>query len=488
MIANFPEILALVESGWRQVPVLVVGDVMLDQYIWGDVERISPEAPVPVVRATLRDDKPGGAANVAMNLARLGACVTLVGFGGGDAEQQTLEALLAQDGIEARLTAIPAVPTTRKLRILAGHQQIMRLDMETTSAFSSADHDALLQNALAALPSARVVVLSDYAKGVLTERVCRSLIGEARSRNIPVLVDPKQRSFERYHGATAVCPNLKELAIATGEPSDDLERLLAAAQSQLPLLDLEFIAATLGGKGIAIVRRHSRLHVPAVARQVYDVSGAGDTVIAVLALALACGVEIATAAQLANVAAGIVVSKVGTVPIAREELLGVLSQEMSMQMGEKVMQREALLARVAAWRLSGDHVVFTNGCFDLLHIGHIRLLEQARRKGDRLIVGLNSDQSVRGLKGPQRPIMGEAERARILAALSAVDAVVVFSESTPLRLIESDPSRRAGERWRLHGRKRSGCTRGQGLGRTGRTHPVGRGSQLDADHCPVIAN
>ena len=437
MISNLREIVTLIESGWNNVGVLVVGDLMLDQYVWGEVERISPEAPVPVVRATLRDEKPGGAANVAMNLAGLGARVTLAGFGGGDPEQRTLESLLAKAGIEPSLATVPNVPTTTKLRILSGNQQMMRLDREAAPVFSDADYRSLLERVFAALPNVSVVVLSDYAKGVLTEPVCQAIIRKAQEFNIPVLVDPKNRSFARYRGATTVCPNLKELSATTGEAVADLDRLLTAAQGQLPSLQMAFMAVTLGEKGIVVLRRDSRLHAPAIVQQIYDVSGAGDTVIAVLALAMACGVAIETAVQLANIAAGIVVSKIGTVPIQREELLGALSQEMALHIDEKVLRLPRLLARATAWKSAGERVVFTNGCFDILHIGHIRLLEQARRQGDRLIVGLNSDASVRQLKGPLRPIVAESERAGILAALGSVDAVVIFDESTPLQLIEA---------------------------------------------------
>ncbi len=437
MIANLPEVIALVESGWRSARVLVVGDVMVDKYIWGEVQRISPEAPVPIVRATWQNERPGGAANVAMNLAGLGACVTVAGFGGGDAEQERLESMLAESGVEPALTALPSIPTTTKLRIFSGNQQMMRLDTEAVPAASEAAYAELLRRISAVLPTADVVVLSDYGKGVLTESVCQAIITEARKLGTPILVDPKQRDFSRYRFATTICPNLKELATATGEPFCDVDRLLTAGQDQLAQLDMEFMVVTLGDQGIAVLRAESRFHAPAVVRQVYDVSGAGDTVIAVLALAMACDVEIETAIQLANVAAGIVVSKVGTVPIQREELLGALSQELALHKDEKVLLLERLLSRVAMWRSAGDRIVFTNGCFDILHIGHISLLEHARRKGDRLIVALNSDDSVRMLKGPLRPVVGQTERARILAALSAVDAVVVFNESTPLKLIEA---------------------------------------------------
>jgi D-beta-D-heptose 7-phosphate kinase/D-beta-D-heptose 1-phosphate adenosyltransferase len=427
----------MVESGWRDLPALVVGDVMLDQYVWGEVDRISPEAPVPVVRATLRDEKPGGAANVAMNLAGLGARARLVGFGGGDREQHALESLLAQEKIEASLIAAPQVPTTAKLRILSGNQQMMRVDTEAAPAFSPDDYRQLLSRALSAVDSVAVVILSDYAKGALTEDVCQGLIARARQRNIPILVDPKHRHFSRYRGATTICPNRKELSAATSEPGTELDHLLSAGQRQLAGLDMSAMVVTLGGQGIAVLRNESRFRAPAGVRQVYDVSGAGDTVIAVLALALARGTPLEAAVELANLAAGIVVGKIGTAPIRRDELLGALTQEAALNLDDKVLSLERLLTRAGAWRSSGQRLVFTNGCFDILHIGHIRLLEEARRKGDRLIVGLNTDDSVRRLKGPLRPIVPERERAQVLAALSAVDAVVLFGESTPLQLIEA---------------------------------------------------
>ena len=435
MIAR--ETVALVESGWRNVHVLVIGDVMLDRYVWGEVERISPEAPVPVVHTTFRNERPGGAANVAMNLAQLGACVTLVGFAGGDPEQERLESLLTEQGVEPWLIATAGAPTTTKLRILSGHQQMLRLDTEATMTHSGESYARLLERALAATPEAAVLVLSDYAKGALAEDVCQAILREAQRRGVPVLVDPKQQDFSRYRGATAICPNLKELAAATGEAVGDISSVLNAGQALVASLGLQFIVATMGEKGIAVLEPESRLYAPAVVRQVYDVSGAGDTVVAILALAMACGLPIGDAIELANIAAGVVVGKVGTVPIQREELLGALSRELALDMDEKLLSLERLLARVTSWRWAGQRIVFTNGCFDILHIGHIRLLEEARRRGDRLIVAVNSDASVRRLKGTSRPIVGEQERARVLAALSSVDAVVLFEEDTPLRLIEA---------------------------------------------------
>ena len=436
MSSSLAEFIPLLESRWKQIPVLVVGDVMLDRYIWGEVQRISPEAPVPVVRVTARDEKPGGAANVAMNLAGLGARVSVIGFAGGDHEQTRLEDLLRQQGIESRLVTASDATTVTKLRILSGHQQMMRVDLEEPSHFTIGDYQQLVQTARPAVRNAAVLVLSDYAKGTLSEEVCQTLIHEARERGIPVLVDPKSRCFDRYRGATTICPNLKELAAAVEEESSDLDRVLRAGQQLLATLDMEFMLATLGEKGIAILRSDLREIVPAAVRQVFDVSGAGDTVAAVMALVLASGADLKAGVQLANLAAGIVVGKVGTVAVQRDELLGVIAQQMP-RMEDKVVDPTRLLQRVSAWKASGRRVVFTNGCFDILHIGHVQLLEEARRKGDCLIVAMNSDDSVRSLKGPLRPIVRQDERARVLAALGSVDAVIIFGERTPLRLIEA---------------------------------------------------
>lgn len=437
MIGNLHRVIELIERDWRSKRVLVIGDVMLDRYIWGNVERISPEAPVPVVHASYRNERPGGAANVAMNIAGLGGQATLFGFCGEDADRALLETSLRESNIDSKMTVVEDHPTTSKLRILSGRQQMLRLDTERIDGYPAEAHAALVRSVREHLDEADAVVLSDYAKGVLIEDVCQQVIGSARERGIPVLVDPKQRDLSRYRGATTICPNLSELSLAVGISSRDLESLLRAGQKLAAGLGIDFLTATLSEKGIAVLRPESHFVAPAQARQVFDVSGAGDTVIATLALALAGDLEIETAVQLANFAAGIVVSKVGTVPVNRDELLTSLTPEIELRATEKVLQLDPLKARVSAWRSVGQRVVFTNGCFDLLHIGHITLLEDARREGDRLVVGINSDASVSRLKGPTRPIVGERERARILAALAAVDAVVVFDEPTPLRLIET---------------------------------------------------
>ncbi len=437
MIQDLHRVVQLVEGDWRNKHILVLGDVMLDRYIWGDVERISPEAPVPVVRTAHRTEQPGGAGNVALNIVGMGARATLLGFCGDDNEGKSLEELLERAGAGTELVKISGHPTTSKLRIVGGKQQMLRLDTEKTDGYLAEAYAALLAKFDTVLGSADAVVLSDYAKGVLTAEVCQHVIQSARSRGIPVLVDPKQRDLSRYRGATTICPNLSELSAATGVASRNLEEMLSAGQTLVRDLDLEYLTATLSEKGIALLRPESQFVAPAVARQVFDVSGAGDTVIATLALALAGGLDAEIAVQLANLAAGIAVSKVGTVPVNRDELLMSLMPQIELQAQEKVLSLEPLRARVAAWRSAGESVVFTNGCFDLLHIGHITLLEDARREGDRLIVAINSDASVRGLKGPTRPIVAERERGRVLAALAAVDAVVVFDEPTPLELIEA---------------------------------------------------
>ncbi len=437
MGSDLHAIVSRVEGDWRETRVLVVGDLMLDRYIWGDVDRISPEAPVPVVRLAHRSEQPGGAANVAMNIAGLGAQAVLAGFVGQDEECAVLKSCLQKAGVTSQVTPVAGHPTTSKLRILGGQQQILRLDVERTQGYPQQAYDALLSEIHSLLPTVRAVVLSDYAKGVLTEKVCRAVIDEARRLGVPVLVDPKHRDFSRYRGATTICPNLQELSTATGLPPKETAPLLAAAAAMLPTLALEYMTVTLSEKGIAVVRPEGTRTFPAVARQVFDVSGAGDTVIATLALSLASGLPIEAAVATANIAAGIVVSKVGTVPITRDELITSLMPEIELQASEKLLTLDRLVTRVHAWRSKGDRVVFTNGCFDLLHVGHITLMEDARRQGDRLIVAINSDASVSGLKGPTRPVVSERDRGRVLAALAAVDAVVVFGEPTPMQLIEA---------------------------------------------------
>jgi D-beta-D-heptose 7-phosphate kinase / D-beta-D-heptose 1-phosphate adenosyltransferase len=427
----------LLENLWEGRKVLVVGDVMLDKYVWGSVDRISPEAPVPVVHGTHVTHCPGGAANVAMNVAGLGAKAIVIGLVGEDIDAEQLESDLHGASVETSFVIVKNFPTTSKLRVLSKNQQMLRLDFEKTISPPVAVYEQLISQARDAIGSCSAVILSDYAKGALNDLVCAVIIQDAHMLGIPVLVDPKSDSFHKYRNATTICPNLKEMAIVAGTSTQNIKALLDKAERHLEEYGVEFLTITLGEKGIAVIQKTSRLHAPVEARQVLDVSGAGDTVIATLALCLACKLEIGDAIKLANVAAGIVVGKAGTVPVDRNELLGALSTEIALHAGEKILSRERLLARVAAWRAAGQRIVFTNGCYDLLHIGHIDLIERARQQGDRLIIAINSDDSVKRLKGPSRPMVGQRERARVLAALSASDAIVIFDESTPLELIQT---------------------------------------------------
>ena len=435
MIEKLHAVIQTIEQEWPRKRLLVLGDVMLDKYIWGEVGRISPEAPVPVVRVTRQSAQPGGAANVAMNLVKLGAHVSLIGFTGGDADEGLLTESLKAHGIDAAFVSCAGFPTITKLRVLGGRQQMLRLDSENLGTRGDPEFERLLAAVMIELPKCDAVVLSDYAKGVLAPAVCRAVIEAAKELGIPVLVDPKTADFSRYRGATTICPNLSELALAARGDAKDIDGLLKAAEGMVGEFDLQYLTATLSEKGIAVVRPEGIYMAPAVARQVFDVSGAGDTVIAVLALCLASGLAIEPSVQLANVAAGIVVGKVGTVPVEKHELLAALAPDIALHAEDKVLSRQGLVERVATWRANGERVVFTNGCFDLLHVGHITVLEQSRRLGDRLIVAINSDASVCELKGPSRPVVGEQDRGRVLAALGAVDAVVVFGEPTPLEVI-----------------------------------------------------
>jgi D-beta-D-heptose 7-phosphate kinase/D-beta-D-heptose 1-phosphate adenosyltransferase len=447
MLPELHSILNLLEGGFGQLKVLVIGDIMLDRYIHGDVERISPEAPVPVLRHARRYERAGGAANVAMNLAGLGCQTFLAGYWGSDSEQTELAAILERAGIDTVGVVLTSLPTISKTRIVGRTQQLLRLDIESRDAPPSAEAQRLHDRATELVAKVHAVILSDYAKGALSTTLCEAIIRAARTAGIPVLADPKTPDFSKYTGATTVCPNLGELAAATGIPAHHTDDLLAAGQALVAEHDLKFLTVTMSEKGISVLRPASPAglraatpgiyHSPARAREVFDVSGAGDTVIATLAASLAGGLQIETAVELANLAAGIVVSKVGTVPIAAHELVAALTPSSGLTAGEKILDLERIKLRVAEWRASGETIVFTNGCFDLLHVGHITLLEDCRRFGSKLVLGLNADASVCRLKGPTRPIVSERERARVMAALAAVDAVVLFEEDTPLELIRA---------------------------------------------------
>ena len=440
MLPELHTVLGLLEGGFHDIRVLVVGDLMLDRYIVGDVDRISPEAPVPVLRHAHRYERAGGAANVAMNLAGLGCQPFLAGFWGADAEQRELAAALEAARIDTAGVVTSSLPTISKTRIVGRTQQLLRLDIESRERFSGEDLERLQERVNGLLEKVHAVVLSDYAKGALTYELCAATIRAARRLDVPVFVDPKTSDLSKYSGATMVCPNLHELSLAAGLQLDtknqqNLDELLAAGEHQRYEHSFDYLTVTMSERGIRVLSAAGSFHSPARAREVFDVSGAGDTVIATLAASMAAGLKVETATDLANLAAGVVVGKVGTAPIAHHELISLLTPSTKLAATEKILDRQHLAARIADWRASGETIVFTNGCFDLLHVGHITLLEDCRRFGSKLVLGLNSDASVQRLKGPTRPIVGERERARVMAALAAVDAVVLFTEDTPLELI-----------------------------------------------------
>lgn len=418
---------------------LVIGDLMLDRYLIGEVDRISPEAPVPVVLLKQQNERAGGAANVAANLACLGIRTMMAGVIGDDTEGRALLRMLKDLQIDSdAVMTSDQRPTVTKTRILGGHQQMMRLDMESRAAFTAHETESLLKRIQLALEQKpAVVILSDYAKGVLSDTLCRSVIQHAKALHIPVLVDPKGRDYSKYHGATALTPNKKETAEACGVSINDHVKLLEAAAQLRDELGLQFLAVTRGEEGISLLEQADTIHIPAAAKQVFDVSGAGDTVIATLAAGLMHGLNHRQAFELANIAAGIVVGKVGTVPVTREELVAELLSQGTFEQADKICELDTLINRVKQWKAQKQSIVFTNGCFDLLHTGHVTYLEAARKTGDKLILGLNTDRSVSALKGPNRPVIHEADRARVLAALEAVDAVILFDEDTPLKLINA---------------------------------------------------
>lgn len=419
-------------------PIAVIGDVMVDRYIVGSVSRISPEAPVPVLVHGAERIVPGGAANVAANAAALGAPVTLVGLVGPDREAQLLAASLADHpGVDLSLMVVDeAKPTITKTRVMSGRQQIVRIDAETLGPPSAPALKGLLKAVAEAVARSRVVVLSDYAKGVLTDEVIKAAIAAAHAAGVPVIVDPKRRTFEAYAGADLVTPNRLELAAATGLPDEsnaDAARAAEAASRQFG----GDVLVTRAEKGMTLWRRGGQvIHVPAQAREVFDVSGAGDTALAALAVSLASGLTLEACVHMANAAAAVAVGKLGTAVVTRAELEAALNASVprGAEAGALVSSGEAA-SIIAGWRAAGASVVFTNGCFDLLHPGHISILEAAAREGDRLVVALNTDASVRRLKGETRPVQDEAARARVMGALRCVDLVVLFDEDTPLRLI-----------------------------------------------------
>ncbi len=422
--------------------ILVVGDVMLDQYTWGNVTRISPEAPVPVVRVNKKSKVIGGAANVASNLAGLGCNVTLIGLRGNDTQGNDLDELCSSCGIDASLIIDSNRPTTTKTRIMASKQQLFRLDEEEILLMSKVITDKLIQTFQEKLTDAKVVIFSDYGKGILqTPGVCEKLIALCKKNNIPSLIDPKGKNWKRYIGATCITPNSTELEAISDTSLDNNEDKLVSTVAKIKNdYNLDCLLLTRGAKGMCIVDSEPvALLIPTMAREVFDVSGAGDTVIATFAAGVSADLPFRQSAELANTAAGVVVGKVGTQPITLPELDLALKTDSDNDKIRGYYKADSIKRKknkINAWRSLGDTIVFTNGCFDLLHPGHVDLLHKSRALGNRLIIGLNSDNSVQRLKGETRPILAEQDRASILSALGCVDLVVLFEEDTPLELLK----------------------------------------------------
>ncbi|MGP8120184.1 MAG: D-glycero-beta-D-manno-heptose-7-phosphate kinase [Xanthobacteraceae bacterium] len=430
---------ALAHAMVRQT-VLCVGDLMLDEFVYGEVSRISPEAPAPVIAVRRSESGIGGAGNVARNVAGLGARCIFVGLAGKDAAAAALDAELARHPlIEPNIVVDPTRPTTRKVRYVSEHfsTHMLRADWERAAPADGEVETALIAAALAALPRADIVLLSDYAKGVLTARVIRNVIDAARKLGKPVIVDPKSANFAIYRGATLLTPNRKEFAEASRSRAATDAEMATAARDLMLLADCEAMLVTLSEHGMTLLPRDGEpVHVPALPVKVRDVSGAGDTVAAVLAVTRAAGADWPTALRLATAGAAVAVGKQGTATVSLAELRRRILPHASLAAEEKIASDDAALAaRVEEWRQQGQRIGFTNGCFDILHPGHVKVLTQARAACDRLIVGLNSDASVKRLKGEGRPVQHERARAEVLAALEAVDLVVLFAEDTPLDLI-----------------------------------------------------
>lgn len=414
---------------FNRAGVLVVGDVMLDRYWHGPTSRISPEAPVPVVKVDNVEERPGGAANVAMNIASLGAASRLVGLTGADEAARVLDNTLKGVNVQCDFVTVPTHPTITKLRVLSRNQQLIRLDFE--EGFDGIDPEPVHERIRQALPTSGALVLSDYAKGALAS--VETIIRIAREAGVPVLVDPKGTDFERYRGATILTPNLSEFEAVVGKCKDEAD-IVARGMALMAKYDLSALLVTRSENGMTLLQPGVEpFHLATQAQEVYDVTGAGDTVIGVLAAALAAGNSLEECCFLANAAAGVVVGKLGTSTVSPVELENAIRARPESGFG--VMDEAQLKEAVALARRRGEKVVMTNGCFDILHAGHVSYLANARKLGDRLIVAVNSDASTKRLKGESRPVNPLVNRMIVLGALEAVDWVVPFEEDTPQRVI-----------------------------------------------------
>lgn len=431
-----PSRLIAILSRMHGLVVWIIGDVMLDEYVMGDVGRISPEAPVPVLEVRDVEYRLGGAANVARQVAALGAHASLAGLLGQDAVGTQILKLCEASGIDTRaVQQLEDRPSSRKLRALARHQQLVRLDWEQASPCPSAAARWMIER-LKVGRTPDIVILSDYAKGALTPELIASIVETTAPFAVRIVVDPKRPDFSAYRGASVITPNLRELEVAAGRAFNpaDTASIASSAQSLAQAAGVDALVVTRGERGLLVVPAQApSLEIAAEARDVFDTTGAGDTVVAVLAASLAAGATLIEAAYLAKAAAGIVVGRVGTVSAKPDEIAAALSDEST----DKVFGRAELVASVERWRAAGQRIVFTNGCFDLLHAGHLSLLHQAAKCGHKLVLAVNSDVSVQRLKGPGRPVIHEHERAAMLAALTCVDAVTIFDEDTPLDLLQA---------------------------------------------------
>ncbi len=422
--------------------VVCLGDIMLDRYVYGRVDRISPEAPIPVITVEREAAMLGGVGNVARNVAALGGTASLVAtIGDDDAGREVVRLLADETRIEPDLITDIGRATTVKTRFVAAAQQLLRADHEVSLPLSQTAVDDVVSAARAEMENAGAIVLSDYAKGCLSDNVLQAIIGAAREMKLPVIVDPKSADFTRYSGATLIKPNLKELALATGLPCETDSQIMDAAHEALTKSNATALLITRSQHGMTLVTRTDdgldAAHFPARAIEVFDVSGAGDTVLAVLGLAIAAGAPMAQAARIANAAAGLVVAKIGTAVVRADEVSHALQSEGVSKADRKICARDEAAGMVHRWKAQGQSIGFTNGCFDLIHPGHLSLLRQSKAECDRLVVGLNSDSSVKRLKGEARPLQSEMARALVLASLEDVDMVVIFSDDTPLELIRT---------------------------------------------------
>ncbi len=422
----------------RRPNILVVGDLMLDSYLWGGAERISPEAPVPVVAVTKETKSLGGAGNVVANLISLGAKVCVSSILGSDEAAKIIKEKFERLGADtSAIFEDDARVTSLKTRVMAGSHQIVRFDKETKNEINEANEAKIVGFASQNGSKFDAILLSDYKKGVLTDSLTQRLITLANSLNIPVLADPKGSDYTKYKGATLLTPNKKEASEATKIEIKDDTKLFEAGIKLKRELELKYSIITLSEDGIGIFDESGTTKLPTLAQEVFDVTGAGDTVLAALGISLAIGADIVEAAKFANKAAAVVVAKVGSATVTLEEIISFETKEANEDFEDKIVDRAYLKKAVEGLKARGKKVVFTNGCFDILHSGHVKYLSEARKLGSALVVGLNTDRSVRELKGEGRPINSELDRARVLAALGCIDFVALFDEETPKELIDS---------------------------------------------------